>query len=125
MIKRIQAASVNLFISVQSEVLGIFHQICVLHFEAAVTNFAVETGLYDVSICYTRNNDRIHKEISIRLKPHTFCPNHVATGNGLQFFMSMSKNFYVYVGLGCNMQPSPTLTMHTLLLCLVHSLSNV
>jgi len=73
---------------VQSEVLGIFHQICVLHFEAALTNFAVESSLYDVPMWYTRSNDGTHKEISVRLKPttHAFCPNHVATGNGLQFF---------------------------------------
>jgi len=36
-------------LSVQREVLGIFHQICVLHFEAALTNFAVESSLNDVS----------------------------------------------------------------------------
>jgi len=43
-------ALANIFLSVQREVLGVFHQICVLHFEAALTNFAVESNLYDVSI---------------------------------------------------------------------------
>jgi len=38
------------FFSVQREVLGIFNPICVLHFEAALTNFAVESSLNDVSI---------------------------------------------------------------------------
>jgi len=78
---------------VQSEVLGIFHQTCVLHFEAAVTNFAVEFSLYDVSIWYTRSNDGKHKEISIRLKPttHAFCQNHVAIEYGLKFFMSRNR----------------------------------